>query len=67
LISYWGEDLVWATVLAGVKTTCIIVDCWGGAICMGIPSVGCCCRAVCIGVPSIGCWANLWGGVGSGL
>jgi hypothetical protein len=35
LIGCWGEDLVWATVLAGVKTACIVVDCWGGAVCMG--------------------------------
>jgi hypothetical protein len=40
LIGCWGEDLVWATVLAGVKTACIVVDRWGGAVCMGIPSVG---------------------------
>jgi hypothetical protein len=53
LIGCWGEDLVWPTVLVGVKTSCIVVDYWGGAVCMGIPSVG--------------CWADLWGGVGSSL
>jgi hypothetical protein len=37
LIGYWGDDLVWATVLARVKTACIIVDCWTGVVCMGIP------------------------------
>jgi hypothetical protein len=67
LIGCWGEDLVWATVLAGVKKVCIVVDCWGAAVCTGILSIGCCCWAVCTGIPSIGCWAGLWGGVGFGL
>jgi hypothetical protein len=30
LISCWGDDLVWAFVLAGVKTGCIDVDCCRG-------------------------------------
>jgi hypothetical protein len=67
LIGCWGEDLVWASVLAGVKTACSVIDCWGGTVRMGILSLGCCCGAVCTGIPSIVCWADLWGGVGSGL
>jgi hypothetical protein len=55
LIGCWGDDLVWAIVLAGVKIACIAVGCWSGAICMGIPNVGCCSGAVCTGIPSFGC------------
>jgi hypothetical protein len=53
LISCWGDDLVWATVLVGVKTGCIGVDCYSGAVCTGIPSVD--------------CWADFWGWTGAFL
>jgi hypothetical protein len=59
LIGCWDDDLVWATVLVGVKTGCIDVDCCSRSDCIGIPSVGCSNGAVCTGIPSIGCWANL--------
>jgi hypothetical protein len=32
LIGCWGDDLVWANVLAGVKIACIVIDCWSGAV-----------------------------------
>jgi hypothetical protein len=67
LIGCWGDDLVWATVLAGVKISCIDVDCYSGPVCTGIPNVGCCSGVVCTGVPSIGCWANFLGGTGVGF
>jgi hypothetical protein len=54
LISCWGDDLVWATVLVEVKTGCIDVDCCSGAACTGIPNVGYCSGAVCTSIPSIG-------------
>jgi hypothetical protein len=59
LIGCWGDDLEWATILAGVKTTYIVIDYWSEAVCMGIPNVGCCSGAVCTGILSIGCWADL--------
>jgi hypothetical protein len=67
LISCWGDDLVWTTVLVGVKTCCIDVECCTGAVCTGIPNVCYCSGAVCTGIPNIGCWADLWGGAKVGL
>jgi hypothetical protein len=40
LTGYWGDDLIWATVLVGVKTGYADVDCCNGVVCMGIPKIG---------------------------
>jgi hypothetical protein len=39
LTGCWGDGLVWATVLAGVKIGCVDSDCCTGAVYTGIPSI----------------------------
>jgi hypothetical protein len=57
LIGCWGDDLVWATVLAGVRTCCTNVGCCGGVVYTGILKIGW----------GVGLWGGTWAFISIGI